>query len=320
MERWIDGDENANQMLARVFMARPFLLPPPLHRVPLRVGNVVELIGPSPSAKTHILSQTAISCILPERWNDVEYGGLDRLVVFIDLDCRFDIMRLSEMLNYRIMEVEGVVDGDHHSTLYNLCMSRFLYIHCYNSFEFLQTLKTLHYRLQKEEEAHGISSLMLMIDSIGAFHWVDRATAFLPPRDSSRKNLFPQTVSEAVVQEIKKITQMHPMLVIATKSTIFVDRYSAASNVTKWNVIKDNRQAERVSRNVTRNDQPIQYREYMPSVWQAFVTHRILVRASEDYRVMSNHENCSFYTLEWLVPRLNSSERLVLKDAGIFVD
>ncbi|XP_054808123.1 DNA repair protein XRCC2 homolog [Prosopis cineraria] len=251
MERWIDGDENANQMLARVLMARPFLLPPPLHRVPLRVGNVVELIGPSPSAKTHILTQTAISCILPKRWNDVEYGGLDRLVVFVDLDCRFDVMRLSEMLKYRIMEVEGAVDGDHYKTLYNLCMSRFLYIHCYNSFDFLQTLKTLHYRLQKEEEDHGVSSLMLMIDR---------------------------------------------------------------------NFIKDNQQAERVSRNVTRNDQPIQYREYMPSVWQAFVTHRILVRASDDYRVMSNHENCSFFTLEWLLPRLNSSERLVVKDAGIFVD
>ncbi|XP_028766933.1 DNA repair protein XRCC2 homolog isoform X2 [Neltuma alba] len=268
MERWIDGDENANQMLARVSMARPFLLPPPLHRVPLRVGNVVELIGPSPSAKTHILTQTAINCILPKRWNDVEYGGLDRLVVFVDLDCRFDIMRLSEMLNYRIMEFEGAVDGDHNKSLHDLCMSRFLYIHCYNSFEFLQTLKTLHYRLQKEEEAHGVSSLMLMIDSIGAFHWVDRATTFLPRRDSSRKNLSPQTLSEAVVREIKIVIQMHPMLIIATKSAIFMDRLSSASNLAKWNFIKDNRQAERVCRSVTRNDQPIQYREYMPSVWQ----------------------------------------------------
>lgn len=51
--------------------------------------------------------QTAISCILPKKWNEVEYGGLDHLVVFVDLDCRFDIMRLSEMLNHRIMEAEG---------------------------------------------------------------------------------------------------------------------------------------------------------------------------------------------------------------------
>lgn len=61
---WIDGEENAKQMLGRVFMARPFLLPPPLHRVPLRVGNVVELVGPSPSAKTLILTQVPIVLLL----------------------------------------------------------------------------------------------------------------------------------------------------------------------------------------------------------------------------------------------------------------
>ncbi|KAF7809372.1 DNA repair protein XRCC2-like protein isoform X1 [Senna tora] len=262
VQRWIGVDENANQMLARVFMARPFLLPPPLHRVPLRFGNVVEILGPLPSAKTHILIQVPISM-----WNEVEYGGLDHLVVFVDLDCRFDIMRLSEMLNHRIAEAGN---RDHDETLYNLCMSRFLYVHCYNSFEFLQTLKTLHYRLQKEKEAHGVNSFLLMIDSIGAFHWVDRSSTFLPLRESCRKTLFPQRVSEAVVQEIKKLIQVHSMLIVATKATIFVDRYSTASSEAKC------LPSERFSKNVTGNDQHIQYREYMPSAWQSFVTHRIL--------------------------------------------
>lgn len=36
---------------------RPLLLPPPLDRVPLRLGNVVEIVGPSPSSKTHLLIQ-----------------------------------------------------------------------------------------------------------------------------------------------------------------------------------------------------------------------------------------------------------------------
>lgn len=56
---WIDGDESAAKMLGRVATERPFLLLPPLHRVPLRVGNVVELVGPSASAKTHILIQVS---------------------------------------------------------------------------------------------------------------------------------------------------------------------------------------------------------------------------------------------------------------------
>ena len=58
VKRWIDGDETAAEMLARVSTERSvLLLPPPLHRLPLRVGNVVEVVGPSPSAKTLILIQ-----------------------------------------------------------------------------------------------------------------------------------------------------------------------------------------------------------------------------------------------------------------------
>lgn len=51
--------------------------------------------------------QAAISCILPKEWKDVHYGGLGRLVMFIDLDCRFDVLRFSQMLKHRIMEANG---------------------------------------------------------------------------------------------------------------------------------------------------------------------------------------------------------------------
>ncbi|KAI4357099.1 hypothetical protein L6164_001068 [Bauhinia variegata] len=319
LKRWIGGDESAQEMLARV--PRPFSLLPPLHRVPFRVGNVVELVGPSSSAKTHILIQTAIGCILPKNWNGVEYGGLDQLVVFVDLDCRFDIMRMSEMLIHRIIEAGGTANQDYDENLYKLCMSRFLYIRCSNTFEFLQTLKTLHYRLEKEKEAHGFCNglNLLMIDSIGAFHWVDRASTFLPLKGNERKKLFLQTVSEAVVRETKKLMQFHRMLIIATKSTIFGDSYPTPSNVLKRNLTKDDGQDERDSRNVTRNHQNFPYHEYMPSVWQSFVTHRLYARSSDNHLVTSNHQNCPLYLLEWLMPRLNIQEKFVVKEAGIFV-
>lgn len=48
-----------------------------------------------------------MNCILPTEWNGVHYGGLERLVMFIDLDCRFDILRLSEILKHQIMEPNG---------------------------------------------------------------------------------------------------------------------------------------------------------------------------------------------------------------------
>jgi len=107
LQNWIAGDESGSEMLKRVWRVRPFVLPKPLHRVPLRVGNVLELVGPSPSAKTQILIQTAITCILPKDWNGINYAGFEHLVLFIDLDSRFDIQRFSQMLILRIMEPYG---------------------------------------------------------------------------------------------------------------------------------------------------------------------------------------------------------------------
>ncbi|GKV27261.1 hypothetical protein SLEP1_g36453 [Rubroshorea leprosula] len=173
-QEWLVEDESAKEMLDRVQTDRPFLLLPPLHRVPLRVGNVVEIVGPSPSAKTHILIQAAINCILPQESDGVKYGGLGHLVMFLDLDCRFDILRFSELLKLRILEARGSKDVEawnynermkpYNEELFAFCIRRFIYLRCQDSLEFLASLKTLHYRLQKEREAHGIGVRFLMID------------------------------------------------------------------------------------------------------------------------------------------------------------
>ncbi|KAI3737372.1 hypothetical protein L2E82_27371 [Cichorium intybus] len=67
-----------------------------LHRVPLGINNVVEIIGPSPSAKTEILLRVAVTSILPKNWNGIQYGGLEHSVLFLDLDRRLDIFRLPQ--------------------------------------------------------------------------------------------------------------------------------------------------------------------------------------------------------------------------------
>ncbi|KAF5442994.1 hypothetical protein F2P56_035592 [Juglans regia] len=264
---WIDRNESAKTMLARVLTARPLLLLPPLHRVPLRVGNVVELVGTSPSAKTHILIQAAVSCVLPKEWNGVHYGGLDRLVMFIDLDCRFDILRLSKMLKHRINgESNGSlkkIDQEHmdfdlwnndtkksptyDEELYSLCMRRFLFIRCYDSFQFLATLKTLNYRIRKEQELHGISVHILMID----------------------RNLGKLDTSN--------------------------------------------------SRSMSSTSLQLPYREYMPSVWQTFVTHRVLVGASDDPFIRTNDGDCSLYFSEWLLPPQSFVDKFIVKEAGVFM-
>ncbi|PRQ41387.1 putative DNA repair protein XRCC2 [Rosa chinensis] len=311
-KRWIDGDETAAEMLSRVSSERPFLLLPPLHRVPLRVGNVVELAGPSSSAKTQILIQAAVNCILPREWNGVHYGGLERLVMFIDLDCRFDILRLSEMLKHKIMEPNGSMHD--HEELFAACMRRFMYVRCYDSLEFLATLKTLHHRLKREKAMHNVNIQLLMIDSIGPFHWVDRGSTFFPLGSHNRKCLSLQSISETVVQEIRKLLVLHPMLVIATKEIVL-------GNVYGTDGAKQNKYMLEASgiRSITSSSQQLPYREFMPPIWQSLITHKILVRASDDHLLIRPDQENSLYLSEWLLPSLGYQDKFVVKDAGIFV-
>ncbi|XP_010315101.2 DNA repair protein XRCC2 homolog isoform X2 [Solanum lycopersicum] len=283
--KWIEADETAKQFLARVFSERPFLpLPPPLHRIPLRPGNVVEIVGPSPSSKTRILMQAAINCILPKEWKGVNYGGLERLVMFVDLDCRFDVLSLSRLLKQRIIRENGngvghklsKVDNspsrskdahtEYDKELFAVSMRRFLYIRCYDSSEFLATLKTLHFQLQKEKEAHGNGVYLLMVDSIGAFYWMDRASPSIPPGSNNRRSLSLQNVSDIAVQEIQKILVVHPMLVLTTKAASLQDKVASREVIRSTGQLSIESNLD--SRIIRSSTNAQLYREYMPSVWQ----------------------------------------------------
>lgn len=44
---------------------------------------------------------------MPKEWKGVHYGGLERAVLFIDLDCRFDVVSISRALQRRIIDANG---------------------------------------------------------------------------------------------------------------------------------------------------------------------------------------------------------------------
>ncbi|KAF8091234.1 hypothetical protein N665_0451s0047 [Sinapis alba] len=331
---WIRCDETAKQMLSRVLGDRAFLLlPPPLHRVPLRAGNVVEITGSSPTAKTQILIQSAITCILPKTWNGIHYGGLGKLVLFLDLDCRFDALRLSDMLKHRLLEANRIGNGAwwqleesnvkncrsaldkskivYDEELYVSCMKRFMYLRCYDSLELLSSLKTLHYRI-KLQEACGSQVGVLMIDSIGAFHWTDRLSSSLALDKNNRKSLSLTNVVETIVQEMKKLMQVHSLVVIATKATIYEDKYPTNENNLKLSSNND------LLGNASSKAQQPPFREFMPSSWQAFVTHKIFIRKSGDHQ-SSGQQSLSAYSLEWLQPQLSSIDRFIVDDSGVVI-
>ncbi|XP_028125066.1 DNA repair protein XRCC2 homolog isoform X7 [Camellia sinensis] len=198
---------------------------------------------------------------------------------------------------------------------------------------------TLHYQLRKEREKHGVDVHFLMIDSIGAFYWIDRASTSLAVMGNNRllaitvhcsiqkmvkqkKSHSLQTVSETVVLEIRKLLQVYPMLVLATKAASLGDKYStseAKRNSRKW-----------CSANASDSGpQNLLCREYMPSIWQSFVTHRVLVRPSglaagncglrhaPNYD-SSKHQNYPIYWSEWLLPSLSILDKFIVTDVGVF--
>ncbi|THU56373.1 hypothetical protein C4D60_Mb11t16590 [Musa balbisiana] len=344
---WIHGDESAKAMLARVLTECSFLLLPPLHRLPLRVGNVIEIAGPSPSAKSQVLLQAAVHCILPREWRGLRFGGLERMVIYFDLDCRFDVLRLSQILKHRIKEVlgstnnfgHGVQEGsqeydDKVASVYSFddelllaCMRRFLYIRCYDSYEFIAALKasslhvsvakTMHSRAQTESEALGVGIQFLMIDSIGAFYWIDRASQPSPYGNCTRKIMSFQNVVESIVEEMRKFLEVQPLLVLAAKSCIFFAGSSTTDvqrTPTTWS--SEDRNQWRTS---NKEIEKFLYREYMPSAWQAFVTHRIHLQVSDKCTYDREYGTMPIYVSEWVQPPLNVKDQFAVGDGGIFL-
>lgn len=259
------------------------------------------------------------------------------MVKYFDLDCRFDVLRLSQILKHRIVEayrsansICWAVNGESQKydattsqicpfddELFLACLRRFLYIRCYNSFEFLAALKAMHSHSQRESETLGAGVHFLMIDSIGAFYWVDRACQPMPLGDNKRKSLSLQSLAEAVVQEICKILQKQPMLVLATKATIFAAGTSAndAQRTSgKWS------SEEKVgSRTSSREAEKLKYREYMPSSWQTFVTHRVHLQALDEIISDGEYGTLPTYTSHWVQPPMNIKDKFAVRDDGILL-
>eukprot|EP00803_Ostreobium_quekettii_P009461 evm.model.scf_5.19 EVM.evm.TU.scf_5.19 scf_5:236710-238649(+) len=110
---FVAADETAAQLLRRTCVD-PFFSGVPFvdRHVPLRPGSAVEIAGPPGSGKTELLLQMAVSCILPKTFNGISFGGQEGVAVFMDLDGRFDAMRLVQVLDRRLAVALGTHQQD----------------------------------------------------------------------------------------------------------------------------------------------------------------------------------------------------------------
>ncbi|KAI9460925.1 P-loop containing nucleoside triphosphate hydrolase protein [Lactarius psammicola] len=132
-----------------------------LHR-----GDIVEIQGPSGSGKTHLLYYLVCSCILPPH-----FGGWNKVSVIFDTDGSFDVHRLRALLQRRLT---------HYFPSHNDSTGQIISV----------ALRNVHlFRPNSSSQlAAGLANLpsyhtsnlptseiaLLAIDSINAFHWLDR--------------------------------------------------------------------------------------------------------------------------------------------------
>lgn len=91
-----------NQSIAQAHSqhpARSFDIPSDDVPLPRDKPTIIEISSDGCGAgKTHLLYYITCMALLPSSWNGINLGGKEGAVVFIDCDSRFDIVRLSEVI------------------------------------------------------------------------------------------------------------------------------------------------------------------------------------------------------------------------------
>lgn len=197
-------------------------------------------------------------------------------------------------------------------------MKRFLYVRCYNSSELIAALKSLNSQSEATNKVLGTGIYFLMLDSIGAFYWIDRAPQ--PTAESKGKTISFQSITENVVQEIRKFLQLQPVLVLVTKGPIYGEGITTSNDFQRGSskyMLEDSTASRYSKREEERNGS---CREYMPSAWQTLVTHRIKLQDLAPEAMFSSEQDnevLSVHTSEWAHLSLNTKEKFCIKDDGV---
>jgi hypothetical protein len=69
--------------------------------------------------------QAAVTTILPKQCNGISYGGSEGVVMMLDLDCHFDMLRFVSVLKLRINQAHGIFPIVQSSVSVNISYSCF---------------------------------------------------------------------------------------------------------------------------------------------------------------------------------------------------
>lgn len=203
----------------------------------LKYGEIVELFGQANVGKTELLYQIIATCILPWRWRDIDIGGNNSGAVYFDNDYHFCMTRLVAVLESKIRSAYSTHPASQSAPLavgdiqdIVLASLRRLYLFkCRDNLQFLASLQSLQVLLDKETNIK-----LLVIDSISAFHWLNR----IEEKDGTR---YQRQVSHA----LKRLTNSYSLLVFATKGPLSAPKEKDKDGVmvhteylSNWDIVK----------------------------------------------------------------------------------
>lgn len=179
----------------------------------LRPGDVIEFCGAEGTAKSELLLNIAVRCVLPKTWKGKRLGGKETEVVFISTDFKFDLFRLSQILEGHLHEAletqpldqttpQASPSKDEYKEVISLSLARVHVLYCNSSTELTVTLQSLKTFFHNHP---GVC--VLMVDNVAAYYWTDRA------RTASR-------LEECQLQWIKLLSQLrldYHLVVFAAK-------------------------------------------------------------------------------------------------------
>ena len=141
----------------------------------MRAGQLVEVCGVGGSGKTEILMQAAVNCALPREREGVRFGGCESSVLLLDLDGKFDTLRLLKILTARVEAAlvretarrarssgsDGEPDAPRlalarlSDSVYRESVGRFQMVRCHNSLDFLKALAVVDKIFERRESVVG---------------------------------------------------------------------------------------------------------------------------------------------------------------------
>ncbi|CAI5732270.1 unnamed protein product [Hyaloperonospora brassicae] len=163
-----------------------------------RPRQVVELCGASDTPTMRVLEHVVVSFLMKSCKGPAQTGN-ERVVIF-DHEYQVSTARIEALVSCRLAASEQ-------DEAVKEALSRVQICHCRDSFQWLATLNYLHFELLEVTPA----PLMLVVNTVGSFHAIDKMTA-----KSVGSGL---ALSDQVFVYLKQFIQHHSPIVFATKET-----------------------------------------------------------------------------------------------------